>query len=90
MAEHQKHSVASSLVGLAFASACAARLLAPGGDRRDLLSWSGLVISVTVSIAMAEIPEFRGLLQRAMFAFSFVFVVGEVLRPPLNDVGTEP
>ena len=82
MTEDQMHSVASGLVGLAFALACAARLFAPPEDRKDLLSWSGLVISVSVPIAMAEIPELRGMLQRGMFIFSFAFVLREFVGFP--------
>jgi Protein of unknown function (DUF998) len=77
MHEDCLHSVASGVVGTAFAAACAARLFAPGGSRYDFLAWAGLVVSVTFPWAMGEWPEFRGALQRAMFAFSFVFVARE-------------
>jgi len=73
------HSVASGIVGTAFAFACAGRLFAPGGSRRDVLAWTGLVISVAIPIAMGTWPEVRGLLQRLMFGFSFVFVAREFL-----------
>jgi len=75
--EDWQHSVASGIVGTAFAFACAARLFSPGGSRRDVLAWFGLVISVAVPLAMGAWPDFRGLLQRAMFGFSFVFVARE-------------
>lgn len=71
------HSVASGIVGTAFAAACAARLFAPGGSRYDFLAWVGLVVSVAFPLAMGEFPELRGALQRAMFAVSFVFVARE-------------
>lgn len=71
------HSVASGVVGTAFAAACAARLFAAVGGMRDGLSWAGLVIAVAIPIAMSVVPEYRGLLQRGMFAFSFVFVLRE-------------
>jgi len=71
------HSVASGVVGTAFAAACAARLFAPQGSRRDLLAWAGLLISVAIPLAMATWPDFRGLSQRMMFGFSFVFVARE-------------
>ncbi len=74
------HSVASGLVGTAFAAACAARLFAPGGSRGDLLAWLGLAISIAIPLAMGALPELRGLLQRAMFGFSFVFVFREFAR----------
>lgn len=71
------HSVASGVVGTAFAAACAARLFAPDGGRKDWLAWAGLAVSVAVPLAMGAVPEFRGLLQRSMFGFSFVFVLRE-------------
>jgi len=75
------HSVASGVVGTAFAGACAARLFAPGGTRRDLLAWGGLVVSVVFPLAMGAMPEFRGLIQRVMFGVSFVFVAREFVYP---------
>lgn len=71
------HSVASGVVGTAFAIACSARLFAPGGDRRDALAWCGLAISVLVPVLMGALPEIRGLLQRGMFVFSFFFMLRE-------------
>lgn len=71
------HSIASGVVGFAFALACAIRLFAPGGNRRDILAWAGLVVAVLIPIAMSELSEIRGLLQRGMFVFSFVFVLRE-------------
>ncbi len=82
MHEDWLHSVMSGIVGTAFAAACAARLFAPNGDRKDALAWSGLAISVVFPIAMGEFAEIRGLLQRGMFAFSFVFVFREFAWPP--------
>ena len=75
------HSVASGIVGTAFAAACAARLFAPGGSTRDVLAWVGLAISVVIPLAMGAWPDFRGLMQRAMFGFSFVFVAREFRGP---------
>lgn len=80
MHEDWLHSVASGVVGSAFAAACAARLFAPGGSRGDILAWAGLTIAVAIPLAMTAMPEFRGLLQRAMFAFSFIFVLREFAR----------
>jgi hypothetical protein len=77
MREDLLHSIASGIVGTAFAVACAARLFAPGGSKTDVLAWVGLVISVAVPLAMGIWPDFRGLLQRMMFGFSFVFVARE-------------
>ncbi|MDH4124648.1 MAG: DUF998 domain-containing protein [Gammaproteobacteria bacterium] len=81
MREDWLHSVASAIVGTAFALACVARLFAPGESRRDVLAWAGLAISVAVPLAMAVYPDARGLLQRAMFGFSFVFVAREFMSP---------
>jgi Protein of unknown function (DUF998) len=77
MDEDRLHSLASGVVGIAFAAACAARLFAPGGSRFDLLAWVGLIVSVAIPLAMDAWLDYRGLLQRAMFALSFVFVVRE-------------
>ena len=89
MHEDWLHSVASGLVGTAFALACAARLFSPGGSKRNVLTWVGLVISVAVPLAMGAWPDIRGLLQRVMFGFSFVFVAREFRRlerrPSQND-----
>jgi hypothetical protein len=75
------HSVASGVVGTAFAAACAARLFAPGGTKRDMLAWGGLLVSIVFPLAMVELPEFRGLIQRAMFGVSFIFVTREFVYP---------
>lgn len=77
MTEDWVHSVASGVVGTAFAAACAARLFSSDGSPRDWLALAGLVISVMVPIAMGLAPELRGLLQRIMFTFSFVFMFRE-------------
>lgn len=77
MREDWLHSVASGVVGTAFALACAARLFAPDGDRTDALAWSGLVIAVLVPLGMDALPDIRGLLQRGMFVFSFAFLLRE-------------
>ena len=74
MQEDFLHSVASGVVGFAFASACAARLFAPGGSSRDPVAWAGLIMSVAMPISMNVFPDVRGLSQRIMFAVSFVFV----------------
>lgn len=86
--EDRLHSIASGIVGFAFAAACAARLFAPGGERRDLLAWTGLIVSVAVPLAMVEFPEFRGTLQRGMFALSFAFVAREFRQPNNADMRT--
>lgn len=77
MHEDWLHSVASGVVGTAFAASCAARLFAPGGNRSDVLAWGGLAVSIALPAAMGAWPEIRGLLQRAMFTYSFVFILRE-------------
>lgn len=77
MGEDKLHSIASGVVGTAFALACAARLLGARRDRIDRLSLAGLVVAVAIPLGMNMFPELRGLLQRAMFVFSFAFVLRE-------------
>lgn len=77
MDEDWLHSVASGVVGTAFALACAARLFLRRHDGLDGLALIGLVVSVAIPLAMEALPDIRGLLQRAMFALSFVFVACE-------------
>jgi hypothetical protein len=80
--EDALHSLASGIVGFAFALACAARLFFGPGEFKDIFSWAGLLISVLIPLAMGEFPEIRGLLQRAMFVFSFVYVLREFAKSP--------
>jgi hypothetical protein len=87
--EDWMHSVASGVVGTAFAAACAARLLAPGGTRRDMLAWGGLVVSVVFPLAMIELPELRGLIQRIMFGVSLMFVAREFVYPHFRQDRTQ-
>ena len=72
--EDALHSVASGVVGTAFATACAMRLFAPGGSPRDSLAWIGLLMSMLIPLAMTAMPDIRGVLQRSMFVVSFLFV----------------
>ena len=48
MHEDWLHSVASGIVGTAFATACATSLFAPEGSRRDAAAWFGLAIAVAI------------------------------------------
>ena len=77
MDEDRAHSIASAVVGAAFAAACGARLLAMRASGPDALAWAGLVISVAIPLAMTQLPEVQGLLQRSMFVFSFAVVLRE-------------
>ena len=79
MAEDRLHSIASGAVGAAFAMACALALFGPGGRGGDGLAWLGLLSSVVIPLAMGGLPDFRGLLQRGMFAISFAFVLREFI-----------
>lgn len=85
MHEDLLHSIASSFVGIAFATACAARLFAPGGSSRDLVAWTGLVMSVAVPLAMSVFPDVSGMSQRIMFAVSFLFVWREFRETSANE-----
>lgn len=90
------HSVASGIVGTAFAAACAARIFASGTPPRDPFAWTGLTISIVIPLAMSRYPEFRGLLQKSMFAFSFAFVaretglIGQIRTVVGARTGTKP
>jgi hypothetical protein len=77
MREDWAHSVASGVVGAAFATACVARLFVPGGNRRDALAWLGLAASVILPLVMVEVPAIHGVAQRVMFGISFVFIARE-------------
>jgi Protein of unknown function (DUF998) len=77
LGEDRLHSIASGVVGTAFALACGARWFETRTRRIDRLAALGIAIAVLVPLAMAYFPATRGLLQRAMFAFSFIFVLNE-------------
>jgi len=77
MQEDWLHSIASSVVGMSFALACLASLFGPGGRQRDLLAWTGLAASVLIPALMFTVPDYAGILQRTMFAISFVFIARE-------------
>lgn len=73
--EDEFHSYASGLVGFAFALVCAARLFIYDGWRTDVLAWLGLVASVAIPLAMFNgFPDYRGALQRSMFAVSMLVI----------------
>lgn len=79
--EDEFHSIAASLMGVAFAAACSARLCMNGFSVRDSLSWLALAASIGLPLGMVAFPSVDGGLQRVMFAISFVWIVRE-LRPP--------
>lgn len=81
MHEDALHSVFSGVVGFAFAAACLARLFSPSRGQSDLLAWAGLAIAVFIPLAMGVLDDVRGLLQRAMFVFSFIFMLREFRSP---------
>ncbi|WP_335682324.1 DUF998 domain-containing protein [Porphyrobacter sp. HT-58-2] len=78
--EDKLHSLASAIVGTAFAGACAASLFAKGGSRGDLVAWIGLAIAVVIPLAMNQWPAGQGLLQRLMFLYSCAFILREFYR----------
>ena len=78
--EDRLHSIFASIVGAAFALSCALRLFGPEGRLGDVLSWTGLVISVAIPAAMFQLTDITGALQRVMFLFSTVWMVREFSR----------
>lgn len=74
LAQDTRHSFAAGVVGTGFAATMAAHLFWPGANRRDWLSWLGLIASVVLPLAMFNLPTLTGLLQRLMFAISFLWV----------------
>lgn len=72
--EDRLHSIASAVVGTAFAAACTACIFAAQRPADRYIGIVGLAIAVFIPLAMSAFPDWRGVLQRAMFAFSFIFV----------------
>ena len=68
------HSYFSSAIGIAFALATLTRLSMAGFPRSDWLSWLGLLASVLLPLAMVQFPSIDGLLQRVLFAISFLWI----------------
>lgn len=86
-AEDDLHTIAASTMGAAFAVACAARIWtraqgAPGVRDLDVFSAAGVVIAVVIPLLMLQFPAVTGALQRAMFAFSFVWIFQTLGRAP--------
>jgi hypothetical protein len=76
------HSLAASAMGISFCAATAARLWMTQA-RQARIHWTslvGLLVAITIPIAMAQLPDFDGALQRIMFGVSFVWVWGEVCQ----------
>lgn len=73
--EDWMHSFLASALGFAFALACSAWLFLPHGDPWDLLSWTGLIASVALPLAMMNIPDWDGAIQRVMFSISMVWLI---------------
>lgn len=67
------HSALFGLAGAAFALACAADILGRLPAFRPL-SWVGVMASAIIPFAMLVAPDQAGLLQRAMFAISFLWI----------------
>jgi Protein of unknown function (DUF998) len=79
--EDEVHSIAASLMGLAFVAACVARLWMSGFSFQDSLTWLALAASVGLPLGMVAFPGVDGGLQRLMFAISFVWIVREMRSP---------
>lgn len=79
--EDDLHSLAAGTMGVAFASACGARMWSARRSGVHRLSLVGLLVSVLVPLLMLEFQAMAGALQRLMFAFSFVCIL-DVLRAP--------
>jgi hypothetical protein len=84
-AEDDLHSIAASMMGAAFAFACAARfwVVRAGAASRGSTDWfsaAGVVIAVVIPVLMFQFPAVTGALQRGMFMFSFVWIAA-TLRP---------
>jgi Protein of unknown function (DUF998) len=80
-AEDNLHSVAASAMGVAFVAATGLRLWPARVTRFDWLSALALAASVLLPLAMLTFPMIDGLLQRMMFAVSFVWIIRETRRP---------
>jgi hypothetical protein len=76
--EDEIHSIAASLMGLAFATACVARLWMSAFSFKDPLTWIALAASIGLPLGMVALPGVDGGLQRLMFAISFVWIVREM------------
>jgi hypothetical protein len=74
LAEDSVHSVASAFVGTSFAAACTACMLRARRPSDRYLGAIGLAIAVFIPVTMTAFPEWRGVMQRAMFTFSLIFV----------------
>ncbi|MCA8867051.1 MAG: hypothetical protein KDA67_00195 [Rhodobacteraceae bacterium] len=57
------------------------RLAMNRGKKLDWLSWLGLIAAILIPLAMFNIDGYAGLLQRLMFAISFVWVAREFSAP---------
>lgn len=76
MFEDWLHSVASGIVGTAFALMCFAQLALVPQRWRNPLAWMGLIAAIAIPLAMTGFPDVKGVLQRLMFALSAVVVLG--------------
>ncbi len=77
-AEDDRHSIAATVMGAAFAAACAAKAWLGGRDDIDWLSILGLVAAIGLPLLMLGIPMIAGAAQRVMFGISFVWLVRSV------------
>ena len=73
-AEDRAHSIAASVMGFAFCTACLVRLGAAGWPRADRLSWLGAMASIALPALMLALPDVQGVPQRVMFAIAFAWI----------------
>jgi hypothetical protein len=73
--EDELHSVAATVMGIAFAAASGARLWTRRKQGIDWISVGGLLIATTIPIVMMSIPDIAGAAQRVMFLASFAWIL---------------
>lgn len=93
--EDDRHTLAASSMGAAFAVACAARFwtvraIASARHRTDWFSAAGVVIAVVVPLLMFALPAVTGALQRGMFLFSFIWIFHVTRQRPGGGTASRP
>lgn len=80
--EDALHSVAATVIGFSFTLGVLARFLRrPRGERaRRAFDVVAMVAATGIPIAMLNLPEMDGLIQRVMFAISYAWYLVEALR----------
>ncbi len=79
--EDALHSVAASVMGVAFALGLAIQMITPGRSRaRRAFDAIGVLASIIIPLAMASGTDWTGALQRVMFAIAFAWYASEAVR----------